>query len=246
MSTPIAVPADLGTYLGDPAIDTVRATQSLLLAQNLCETIWSPIGPTALGTVLAVAARQYVNATSSNNVAIGTGHIGYGAPGASMGVGGLYLSRSDKTTLRRLAGRGGAFSTSIMPTGANAVWSVTVTATAGTFTLAFAGTLTAPIAYNASAAAMQTALEVLGNIGAGNVTVTGTDISVAYIITFVGTLATTPIPPLVAGAANLTGTAVTFEVTPGVLAPGQGLPPWDYDYYRNRHMLGQQVYGGQW
>ena len=243
MSTPVATSADLGVYLADPNIDTTRATLILGLAQDLCETIWSPIGVTAKGTVLAVSARAYNNVTSAHDVALGTGRIGYGSQGSNVGVGGLYLSRSDKTTLRRLAGRGGAFSVSIMPTGTNAVWSVTVTATAGTFTLSFAGTITAPIVFNATAAAMQTALEVLGNIGAGNVTVTG---SGPFVVTFVGTLATTPIPPFVANGANLTGTVVTSEVTPGVLAPGQGLPPWDYDYYRNRHMLGQQVYGGQW
>lgn len=243
MSAPIATPADLGTYLELPpgTIDTVRATQSLLLAQDLCETIWSSLGATALGTVLAVAARQFTNVTSAHQLSLGTGHVTYGSQNTSMGVGGLYLSKSDKTTLRRLAGRGGAFSVSTMPTGTNAVWSVTVTATAGTFTLAFAGTTTTPIAFNATAAAIQTALEALGNIGAGNVTVTG-----AFTVTFCGTLATTPIPPFVASGANLTGTVVTREVTPGVLAPGQGLPPWDYDYYRNRHSLGQQVYGGQW
>jgi len=241
MSTPIAVPADLGTYLGDPAIDTTRATLILGLAQDLCETIWSPIGPTALGTVLAVAARAFSNVSSAATVGIGTGHIGYGAPGASMGVGGLYLSRSDKTTLRRLAGRGGAFSVSVLPIGASAVLSVTVTATAGTYTLNFAGAITAPIAFNATAAAVQAALEALGVISVGNVSVTG-----AYIVTFCGTLATVPVPPLVANGGNLTGTVVTGVVTEGVLAPGQGLPPWDYDYYRNRHSLGQQVYGGQW
>jgi hypothetical protein len=118
MSTPIAIASDLGTYLGDPNIDTVRATLVLQLAQDLCETVWSPLGVTALGTLLAVAARAFSNVTSANNVAIGTGHIGYGAPGASMGVGGLYLSRSDQRTLRLLAGRGGAFS--IDPTPADA------------------------------------------------------------------------------------------------------------------------------
>lgn len=241
MSTPIAVPADLATYLGNPNIDTARATQSLRLAQDLCETIWSPIGPAALGTVLAVAARQYVNVTSANSVALGTGHIAYGAPGTSQGVGGLYLSRSDKTTLRRLAGRGGAFSVDVLPTGTSAVLSLTVTATAGTYSLSFAGAITAPIAWNATAGAVQAALEALGVIGTGNVSVTG-----AYLITFTGTLATAPVPPLVANGGNLTGTVTTAVVTPGVLAPGQGLPPWDYDYYRNRHALGQQVYGGQW
>jgi len=243
MSTPIAVPADLGTYLGlEPGtIDTVRATQSLLLAQDLCETIWSPIGPTALGTILAVAERQFDNATNATSVSLGTGTIVRGAPGATQGVGGLYLSRSDKTTLRRLAGRGGGFSVSVLPVGASAVLSVTVTATAGTYTLNFAGAITAPIAFDATAGAVQAALEALGVISVGNVSVTGT-----YIITFTGTLATVPVPPLVANGGNLTGTVTTGVITVGVLAPGQGLPPWDYDYYRNRHSLGQQVYGGQW
>ncbi|MDA8440486.1 MAG: hypothetical protein M0Z51_16730 [Propionibacterium sp.] len=243
MSVPIALPADLATYLGvDLAtMDTVRATQSLQLAQDLCETIWSPIGATALGTVLAVASRQFVNVSSAASVALGTGHIAYGAPGASQGVGGLYLSRSDKTTLRRLAGRGGGFSVDVLPTGASAVLSVTVVATAGTYTLNFAGAITAPIVWNATAGAVQAALEALGVIGVGNVSVTG-----AYLITFTGTLATVPVPPLVADGGSLTGTVTTAVVTPGVLAPGQGLPPWDYDYYRNRHSLGQQVYGGQW
>ncbi len=243
MTAPIAVPADLATYLGvDLAtMDTVRATQSLQLAQDLCETIWSPIGATALGTILAVAARQFVNVSSAASVALGTGHIAYGAPGATQGVGGLYLSRSDKTTLRRLAGRGGGFSVSILPIGASAVLSVTVVATAGTYSLNFAGAITAPIPFDATAGAVQAALETLGVIGVGNVSVTG-----AYVITFTGTLATVPVPPLVADGGNLTGTVTTAVITPGVLAPGQGLPPWDYDYYRNRHSLGQQVYGGQW
>ena len=118
MSTPIAVPSDLGTYLKDPGIDTVRATQSLLLAQNLCETIWSALDATALGTVLAVAARQYGNVNSAHAVGIGSAQISYGSAGSATGVGGLYLSRSDKSTLRLLAGRGGAFS--IDPTPADA------------------------------------------------------------------------------------------------------------------------------
>lgn len=241
MSAPIATPSDLATYLGDSNIDTNRATQSLLLAQTLCETIWATLDSRALGTVLAVAARQYVNVTSAHDVALGTAHVAYAGPGGTQGVGGLYLSRSDKQTLRRLAGRGGGYSTDTLPTGTSAVLSVTVTATAGTYTLSFSGAVTGPIAYNATAADLQAALEGLATIGAGNVSVTGT-----YLVTFGGTLATTPVPPLVADGTGLTGTVTTATVTPGVLAPGQGLPPWDYDYYRSEHLLGQQVYGGGW
>jgi hypothetical protein len=110
MSTPIAVPADLGTYLGDPAIDTARATLILQLVQDLAEFVISPLPPTALGIVLSAAARAFSNVTSAQAVSIGSGHIGYGAAGASIGVGGLYLSRSEQRLLRLAAGRGGAFS----------------------------------------------------------------------------------------------------------------------------------------
>jgi hypothetical protein len=118
MSTPIAVASDLGTYLADPTIDTDRATLILQLAQDLCETIWSPLGATAIGILLGVAARAFNNVTSAHAVGIGSANISYGSQGSSVGIGGLYLSRSDIRTLRLLAGRGGAFS--IDPTPADA------------------------------------------------------------------------------------------------------------------------------
>jgi PKD repeat protein len=51
---------------------------------------------------------------------------------------------------------------------------VAATTTGGTFTLTFNGQTTGPIPYNATAAAIQAALEALANIGVGNVQVTGT------------------------------------------------------------------------
>jgi hypothetical protein len=117
-SAPIAMASDLGTYLGDPNIDPDRATLILQLAQDLCETIWSPLGDTAMGILLGVAARAFNNVTSAHAVGIGSANISYGSAGTSVGVGGLYLSRSDQRTLRLLAGRGGAFS--IDPTPADA------------------------------------------------------------------------------------------------------------------------------
>lgn len=53
-------------------------------------------------------------------------------------------------------------------------WAVYIAATSGTFKLGFAGVLTDPIAYNASAATIQTALEALPAFEPGDVTVTGT------------------------------------------------------------------------
>jgi hypothetical protein len=52
-------------------------------------------------------------------------------------------------------------------------FTVHLAAVSGTFTLGYAGQLTSPIAYDASAATMQTALEALSTIGTGNVTVSG-------------------------------------------------------------------------
>jgi len=68
-----------------------------------------------MGRVLAAAGRAYTNVTSAHDVALGSAHVGYGAPGVGLGVGGLYLSRSDIQALRRMAGRSGAFSIDLLP-----------------------------------------------------------------------------------------------------------------------------------
>ncbi len=74
--------------------------------------------------------------------------------------------------------------------------------TAGSFTLTFEGQTTAPIAYGASAANVQTALAALSNIGTGNVIVTPGVVSggTRYLVTFGGTLADQALPDLTATA----------------------------------------------
>lgn len=64
--------------------------------------------------------------------------------------------------------------------------------TGGTFTLTFSGQITAAITYNATAAAVQSALAALSNVGAGNVAVTG-NAGGPYTVKFVGTLANTDV-----------------------------------------------------
>lgn len=62
--------------------------------------------------------------------------------------------------------------------------------TAGDFTLTYAGQISAAIAYDATAAAVQSALEALSNIAVGDVTCTGGDLpDAAVTITFGGVLA---------------------------------------------------------
>lgn len=75
--------------------------------------------------------------------------------------------------------------------------------TGGTFTLGFGGQTTAPLAYNAAAAAVQAALTALTSIGAGNVTVTGS--AGQYLVTFTGALAAKDVSTLVGNGALLTG-----------------------------------------
>lgn len=86
----------------------------------------------------------------------------------------------------------------------NEVQTVTVTGspTGGTFTLTYAGQTTAAIAYNAAASAVQSALVALSNIGASDVTVTGTG---PYTVNFGGTLGNQNVAAMTASGASLTG-----------------------------------------
>jgi hypothetical protein len=59
---------------------------------------------------------------------------------------------------------------------------LTNTPTGGTYTLTFGSQTTSALAHNASVSAVQTALAAMTNIGAGNVTVTGTPTS--YTVVF--------------------------------------------------------------
>ncbi len=67
----------------------------------------------------------------------------------------------------------------------------------GAWSLSF-GANTAALTYSSDAAAIQTALEALGSIGAGNITVAG-DYTAGFTFTFAGTLALMPQPLLVIG-----------------------------------------------
>jgi len=101
--------------------------------------------------------------------------------------------------------------------GVNEIQTVTLnTATGGTFTLTFEGEETSALAYNASAAAVEAALEALSNIGVGNVDVTGSA-GGPYAVEFIGTLAKVDQAALVFDGANLTGglAASVAETTPG-------------------------------
>lgn len=119
--------------------------------------------------------------------------------------------------------------------GTNEVQTLTIggTPTGGTFRLTFQGGQTGAITWTAVdatlIAAIDTALEALANVGAGNVTVAGTTMTSgigAATITFTGTLAAQDVGPITAQS-SLTGTAPTVTVavtTPGVAVGGKGAP----------------------
>lgn len=113
MSDPIADPSDLAILLGSD-VDVDRAALLIELAQQLCESIVSPLPASAEAVVLAVALRAYANPGNAQAQTAGPYSASYGA-GAS---GGLYLSAQDRATLKRLAGRGGAFTIDPTPTDA--------------------------------------------------------------------------------------------------------------------------------
>lgn len=102
--------AALGTYLGLPSIDTDRATALIGYATTLCESVVSPLPDGADPVVLLVAARAYQNPSNVQQEAVGPFSAAYGQM-----AGGLWLTRTNKATLRRLAGGGGAFTIDTMP-----------------------------------------------------------------------------------------------------------------------------------
>jgi len=104
-------PTDLGTYLGiaiDPAND--RAILLIDLATQLCQSIVSPLPDGGDAVVLDVVSRAWSNPTNAHQQGAGPFQASYGTV-----AGGLWLTRANKATLRRLAGSGGAFTIETMP-----------------------------------------------------------------------------------------------------------------------------------
>ena len=86
-------------------------------------------------------------------------------------------------------------------------------ATAGTVKIKFGGKETAAIPYNATSSDVQTALEALSNIDAGDVTVTGGPFPGVLTIAFGGKYENEDVPTITATATGLTGGAVTIATT---------------------------------
>lgn len=91
----------------------------------------------------------------------------------------------------------------------------------GTFTIGYGGFSTTPIAWNASEATIQTAIDALATIGPGNTEVTGG--ADDFIVEFKGVFAGTAVSTLVGDASALTYTgAETPQITISELQEGLG------------------------
>lgn len=109
---------ELALFLDLPEINGDRADLLLTQAVALCETVVKPLPDRATAVVLSVAGRAYVNPQAVSYETIGPMSVQ-----RPQGSGGLYLTKADKTALKSLAGRGGAFT--VNPTPATATPSPT-------------------------------------------------------------------------------------------------------------------------
>jgi hypothetical protein len=92
------------------------------------------------------------------------------------------------------------------------VQTITISATGGTFTVAFDGSpVSTAVAWNATGATLQAALEALSTINPGDVTVSGPTTNV-YTITFGGRYVGKDVPALVTNPGSLTGGSGTAAV----------------------------------
>lgn len=96
---------------------------------------------------------------------------------------------------------------------------ITGVPTGGTFTLTYAGATTTAIAYNATAAVVQTALEALPNLAGGDAIVTGgPGPTTAWTITFGGNLNVRDVTQMTATGSFTGGTTPTIAIT--TITPG--------------------------
>lgn len=105
---------ELGLYLGLDEIQGARADLLITQAMNLALTVVKPLPGGAEVVVLSAAARAYSNPQGATYETIGP--MSVQRPASS---GGLYLTKAEKTALKSLAGRGGAFTVDPTPAGAD-------------------------------------------------------------------------------------------------------------------------------
>jgi hypothetical protein len=136
-----------------------------------------------------------------------------GAGGVPAGT--IYVAEDNNNRIQRFSPSGAfvaAWGANVLTAPLNEVQTITINATAGTYTLSLGGATTAPLAYNATSEQVQTALRGLSSVGGNNVSVSGT---APYTVTFNNTLQGTNTPQLAADDSLLTGSLAVTTTTQG-------------------------------
>lgn len=118
----------LGLFLNLDQVDGSRADFLIAQAVSLCSSVVKPIPEGAEAVVLSAAGRAYTNPQSVSYETIGPMSVQH-----PQGSGGLYLTKADKSALKSLAGRGGAFTVDPTPATADPspTWPIDETAGPG-------------------------------------------------------------------------------------------------------------------
>ncbi|MDY3558363.1 RHS repeat-associated core domain-containing protein [Gemmata sp. JC673] len=202
-------------YTTDWGNDTGYADASNVTGETVLEQ--TEYSYDASGNVLTVTSRERFHDAS------GTGALGSpaGGIGARVSYAGYYYDLGDRPTASVDVGTNGGSAWSrpgSVPAGTATVlvtktryatdavqWlQLTGANVGGSFTLTFGGQTTSSLAWNASAAAVQSALEALTSIGSGNVAVTAAPGGYGWEVRFTGTLGGKYQPALVATGGNPT------------------------------------------
>ena len=128
----------------------------------------------------------------------------------------LVQPTNERTPLRTLLTNpvGEAREVRLTPTGRDAIQTLSSTGTSGTFTITYDGQTTSALDFDSTAAEIQTALEALSNITAGDVVVTGGPLPTNdIVITFKGDLRRQEITLLTTDDSSLVGGSTTVTET---------------------------------
>ena len=134
------------------------------------------------------------------------------------GQGDIYVADQSFDRIQRFDSEGNfvsAWGANVVTEPVNEVQTLSVEATGGTYVLSFGGAETGAIAYDASSATVDNALDVLPGIdGNSNVVVSGSA-EAGFTITFAGALAATNVPQVAVNDDELSGAASTAHPTQG-------------------------------
>ncbi len=215
----VPMPAQLTstvTVSGNLSSDaTLQTAQTQVLSSNISYTT---NGTTAVGTTLISNLDQYTGTLNSGTITFS----GYKPDGTALGISpstDLTMPVTATTTLNDVLTW---LNTNEGTAAVDEVQTISSTATGGTFAMSFGGQTTGALAFNATAAQIDTALEALSSIGAGNVTSAGGPLGTAGVtVTFAGTLAGQDAAMVTVDNTNMTGgTASIAETTKGRAVQG--------------------------